>query len=542
MHELKEEEYIKPYVEEGNTCTFVLPEGTKVSILKDKMTSHSFFLAYYEEGKDSLSGFLSFDFIDGKLRGFDSRMKPKKVTDDNFPWLLDLNNMGALFTLLDRYYEHKDIPGYMYGQWNKFLYISYYELAGAVYPPGLLKEWCSFMEKYHKMELLVKTSLNKGIIRIMFQRFITEYVTSDEHDCRMFPKYLTYNPKASKPEEVIGIPKEELNAVISTDSLAVLETLLNIRNQADNYQEEIKNFIDFVNYVEVRKKNIFITPDLVSVWAVLPDVYEAHLRFSNPGFAGKSIGVTSSSLVIGTTLASQGLTVKKFISYLINNQVTADLYNYYQDYIDMSASNSGVDLFPKDIKKAHDQVMTQKELEESELIREHFLDHYPLWKKLENVEVENSEFCMVAPTKYEDLVKESSSMNNCVAHYGKRVAGGDHTHILFLRNKNSKDDSLVTVEIEAECNAYTEYTDAPVTLMDSDTLDMTTARWRPWNSQKPKTIYTVVQAKEKHNKPITDEHFSFLEDWVDKINYLLIEKSVDKDPDILFSRVSRTRL
>lgn len=541
MHELKEEEYIRPYVEEGNTCTFVLPEGTKVFILKDKMTSHSFFLAYYEEG-GALSGFLSFDFIDGKLRGFDSRMKPKKVTDDNFPWLLDLNNMGALFTLLDRYYEQEDIPGYMYGQWNKFLYISYCELAEAVYPPGLLKEWCSFMEKYHKMELLVKTSLNKGIIQIMFQRFVKEYIPPDEHDSRMFPKCLTYNPKASKPEEVIGISKGELNAVISADSITVLKTLLNIRNQARNYKEEIKNFVDFVNYVEVREKNIFITPGLVSVWAVLSNVYEAHLRFSNPGFADQPIEITSSSLAIGTALASQGYTVKKFLNYLINNQITADLYNYYRDYIDMSASNPEVDLFPKDIKKVHDQAMTQKELEESELIREHFLDQYPLWKKLENVEVENSEFCMVAPTKYEDLVKESSSMNNCVAHYGKRVAGGDHTHILFLRNKNSKDDSLVTVEIEAECNAYTEYTDSSVTLMDSDTLDMTTARWGPWNSQKPKTIYTVVQAKEKHNQPITDEHFSFLEDWVDKINYLLFEKSIDKDPDVSFSMVSRIRL
>ena len=542
MHELKEEEYIKPYVEEGNTCTFVLPEGTKVSILKDKMTSHSFFLAYYEEGKDSLSGFLSFDFIDGKLRGFDSRMKPKKVTDDNFPWLLDLNNMYALFTLLGRYYEQEDIPGYVYGQWNKFLYISYRELAGAVYPPGLLKEWCSFMEKYHKMELLVKTSLNKGIIQAMFQRFIKEYITPDEHDSRMFPKCLTYNPKASKPEEVIGISKEELNAVISTDSITVLKTLLNIRNQARNYKEEIKNFVDFVNYVEVREKNIFITPGLVSVWAVLSNVYEAHLRFSNPGFADQPIEVTSSSTDIGTALASQGYTVKKFLNYLINNQVTADLYNYYRDYISMSASNPEVDLFPKDIKKVHDQAMTQKELEESELIREHFLDHYPLWKKLENVEVESSEFCMVAPTKYEDLVKESSSMNNCVAHYGKRVAGGDHTHILFLRNKNSKDESLVTVEIRAEYNAYTGYTDAPDTLMDSDPLDTTTARWRPWSSQKPKTNYTVVQAKEKHNQPITDEHFAFLEDWVDKINYLLFEKSIDKDPDVSFSMVSRIRL
>lgn len=538
MHELKEEEYIRPYVEEGNMCTFVLPEGTKVSILKDKMTSHSFFLAYYEEG-GALSGFLSFDFIDGKLRGFDSRMKPKKVTDDNFPWLLDLNNMGALFTLLDRYYEQEDIPGYMYGQWNKFLYISYRELAGAVYPPGLLKEWCSFMEKYHKMELLVKTSLNKGVIQVMFQRFIKEYITPDEHDNRMFPKYLTYNPKASKPEEVIGISKEELNAVISTGSITVLKTLLNIRNQARNYKEEIKNFVDFANYVEVREKNIFITPGLVSVWAVLSNVYEAHLRFSNPGFADQPIEVTSSSTDIGAALASQGYTVKKFLNYLINNQVTADLYNYYQDYIIMSESNPEVDLFPKDIKKVHDQVMTQKEIEESELIREHFLDHYPLWKKLENVEIENSNFCMVAPTKYEDLVKESSSMNNCVAHYGKRVAGGDHTHILFLRNKNNKDDSLVTVEIEAEYNAYT---DAPDTLMDSDPLDTTTARWRPWNSQKPKTIYTVVQAKEKHNQPITDEHFSFLEDWVDKINYLLFEKSIDKDPDVSFSMVSRIRL
>ncbi|MBR2492806.1 MAG: PcfJ domain-containing protein, partial [Paludibacteraceae bacterium] len=58
---------------------------------------------------------------------------------------------------------------------------------------------------------------------------------------------------------------------------------------------------------------------------------------------------------------------------------------------------------------------------------------------------EDDEFLIRLPLKLSEIIKEGSSLNQCVGGYVDRHANGDTT-ILFLRKKSDKDKSFYTIE------------------------------------------------------------------------------------------------
>lgn len=72
-----------------------------------------------------------------------------------------------------------------------------------------------------------------------------------------------------------------------------------------------------------------------------------------------------------------------------------------------------------------------------------------------DLEFSDRKYAIIEPKTSKDILKEASEMHNCVASYIDKIIEG-RTKIVFMREKEKIDDSLVTVEIKAGhiCQAY----------------------------------------------------------------------------------------
>lgn len=122
----------------------------------------------------------------------------------------------------------------------------------------------------------------------------------------------------------------------------------------------------------------------------------------------------------------------------------------YKDYIENATlleydlSNSEV-LFPKDLKQAHDlaySIINDKELKNAELPQ--IARQYKSYSNLYSYEDKN--YCIMPPSRHNDLKNEGKTLCHCVATYAKRVAVGS-TIILFIRKTSEKDKPYFTLEL-----------------------------------------------------------------------------------------------
>lgn len=97
------------------------------------------------------------------------------------------------------------------------------------------------------------------------------------------------------------------------------------------------------------------------------------------------------------------------------------------------------------------------------------------------------EYIFVYPNSTQDIKDEAVQQNNCVASYIENVINGT-CHILFLRKRNQKDKSLVTIEVDPVRNI-------------------------------------IVQAKGKFNRDVTEEENKAIETWNKKF-------SINKDMEV----------
>lgn len=89
-------------------------------------------------------------------------------------------------------------------------------------------------------------------------------------------------------------------------------------------------------------------------------------------------------------------------------------------------------------------------------------------------------YCFIYPKCVQDIKDESVQMNNCVSSYIKNVINGN-CDILFLRNKDEKDKSLVTIEVRNNkiVQALQKY-NTPLTSEQQEIVD----KWNKWWGNK----------------------------------------------------------
>lgn len=138
----------------------------------------------------------------------------------------------------------------------------------------------------------------------------------------------------------------------------------------------------------------------------------------------------------------------KFSDYVIEetiNQGYTDVDNFIgdlRDYLSMCINQDiKPTLYSSYLKQTHDIASRNYKLYVSEQDEKKFEEHY----KDVNAAY-YGDYVIMPPKNTKDVRQEGNSLNHCVASYIKRIIDGETT-ILFLRKKDKKDESLVTLEV-----------------------------------------------------------------------------------------------
>lgn len=135
----------------------------------------------------------------------------------------------------------------------------------------------------------------------------------------------------------------------------------------------------------------------------------------------------------------------------------------WRDYINMAEQmkmNTKVEQIakPKNVKEAHDRlVMLKKEKgieKEAAALEKKWKKVDAHLEKIQKFEYEYGDYCIVAPKKIIDIVKEGMILGHCVHtcdYYFSRIQT-DETYLFFLRKKASPDMPWYTLEVEPSGN------------------------------------------------------------------------------------------
>ena len=149
------------------------------------------------------------------------------------------------------------------------------------------------------------------------------------------------------------------------------------------------------------------------------------------------------------------INLRRFIDYILFDlyaqgyaRVDKSFFNEYLDYLSMQQDFYGKvkEKYPAHFKTEHD-IMALK-VNQAKLIArcENFEQQN---ESIKDLAYSGSRYCIVIPTKPEDLAEEGINLSHCVGQYIDRVAEGE-CHILFLRRRGDPERSLVTLQLSGK--------------------------------------------------------------------------------------------
>lgn len=181
---------------------------------------------------------------------------------------------------------------------------------------------------------------------------------------------------------------------------------------------------EFINFIRILRMINKKSPYLMDVEGIDENLFEFIKRRLASGISIKDIEYIKS---LGTSSAS-----------------------FYGDYLAMGQEVGKLSggLHPKNLKHEHDVMVTYiNQLKEAKNNKQ-FEEAVSSPDYLNNL-YEGEKYCILAPRTANDLVNESYRLSHCVKTYIKNVATYS-TKIYFLREKDKKGKSLVTVEVRRD--------------------------------------------------------------------------------------------
>lgn len=149
------------------------------------------------------------------------------------------------------------------------------------------------------------------------------------------------------------------------------------------------------------------------------------------------------------------INLRRFIDYILFDlyaqgyaRVDKSFFNEYLDYLSMQQDFYGKvkEKYPAHFKTEHD-IMALKVIQAKLIARcENFEQQN---ESIKDLAYSGSGYCIVIPTKPEDLAEEGINLSHCVGQYIDRVAEGE-CHILFLRRRGDPERSLVTLQLSGK--------------------------------------------------------------------------------------------
>jgi len=130
--------------------------------------------------------------------------------------------------------------------------------------------------------------------------------------------------------------------------------------------------------------------------------------------------------------------------YYFKNQVTITWRDYIDDCkkLKLDLSNEVI-LFPKDLRKAHEETIKKIKHVEDELMNQKAIKRY---KQIKKYEFTSTKYSIVAPRAAKEIINEGEVLSHCVGRYIDNHIEG-RTCILFLRENNKSDTPFYTIEL-----------------------------------------------------------------------------------------------
>ena len=143
-------------------------------------------------------------------------------------------------------------------------------------------------------------------------------------------------------------------------------------------------------------------------------------------------------------------TAHKAVRYLDRFKAMQNVIGDWFDYLNMceklkyDMSNPFV-LFPKDLKKAHDEAAALIEYKKNQKLEKQYKQL--IKKYINQFEMQVKGLMIQVPQSLMDIVKEGKALHHCVGTYIERVADAK-TVILFIRDAKEPDKSFYTMEVK----------------------------------------------------------------------------------------------
>lgn len=102
--------------------------------------------------------------------------------------------------------------------------------------------------------------------------------------------------------------------------------------------------------------------------------------------------------------------------------------------------------YPKSLKKDHDIALRNYNTKKDEIKQKKFAEVVEKEDYQRFVYKKDKEYTIVVPKEVKDIISEGESLSHCVASYVDDIIDG-RCKIIFMRNKDSLDKSLLTIEI-----------------------------------------------------------------------------------------------
>lgn len=142
--------------------------------------------------------------------------------------------------------------------------------------------------------------------------------------------------------------------------------------------------------------------------------------------------------------------VKSYLGEFFSHSATAiDYLSRYMDFCKFINHKPKHKNFMRDFIETRRTYVLYKQQKDDEKFQENYNKHALAWK------FEYGDFCVIAPQKSVDLIKEGQKMHHCVGSYIDKVVK-NQTYICFVRNKENPEQPYITCEIhpDGQINQY----------------------------------------------------------------------------------------
>lgn len=260
------------------------------------------------------------------------------------------------------------------------------------------------------------------------------------------------------------------------------------------YTAGIKH-IDGINYIKTpfrdvpsgllklcRQHNIPFDDDLVHSYKSNPDFFNIMFNLDYTTITEKDLLYIINWNRIPLNLIQQyGYSAKSLLLYLdrlatFEALPPKDALVILRDTIQMSSAISPkYDKYPRYLRTTHDIVQRNYNRMKTQFDAEMFAHRVK-----PQMEHTVGEYAFIYPKSPQDIKDEAVQQNNCVASYIDRVIRGE-CDILFMRNVESKDKSLVTLEVvDGKVVQKRQHYNYPTTKPQDEAI----AKWEQWYAKQ----------------------------------------------------------